>query len=309
MKIFISWSGDYSKAIAAALDEWLPEIFDGVETFMSDQKIALGDRGLDEIKDSLDKSAYGIILVTKDNENAKWINFEAGALSRAIPDAKARVIPILVDFENTNDLVGPLTQFQGALMNRKGLLKMAQSIGEGFGFTEDKVQRKFDKWWPDLEEALAKIEKPEPAEDSSSRRSMPDMLDEILGHIREMRREESAARHPSRTQIVRPESTGVPSKIQLEELSIKAAEVSSELGIEIVGVRRYGSRGADFVIFFPDDVPDQERGRFLFELTERMDYDVQILARSERQLLRGDTGESVGKRAARLAQFGDPSTS
>ena len=44
MKVFISWSGERSKQMAAALKEWLPTAIQYLEPWMSDTDIHAGDR-------------------------------------------------------------------------------------------------------------------------------------------------------------------------------------------------------------------------------------------------------------------------
>lgn len=44
MKVFISWSGKRSKAMANALKEWIPLIVQHAEPFVSDKDISAGDR-------------------------------------------------------------------------------------------------------------------------------------------------------------------------------------------------------------------------------------------------------------------------
>src|SRR4051794_8953617 len=97
-KVFISWSGAYSRAIAAAVRDWIPLLFDTVTPFMSDHDIAAGERGLTVIETELEGTQFGIIVVTEENQHAPWLNFEAGALSKIITqDRKQRVAPLLVD--------------------------------------------------------------------------------------------------------------------------------------------------------------------------------------------------------------------
>lgn len=49
MKIFISWSGTRSRAMAVALRNWLPDVVQAFKPFMSEEDIEKGRRGLDVI--------------------------------------------------------------------------------------------------------------------------------------------------------------------------------------------------------------------------------------------------------------------
>lgn len=119
--VFISWSGDLAKAVAFVWNDLLRAAFDIVDPFMSEAGIGAGERGLDKIATNLADTSFGIVVVTQENENSPWINFEAGALSKHFNDAGVRVAPSLVDFEHKSDLEGPLKQFQGGLLDRDGI--------------------------------------------------------------------------------------------------------------------------------------------------------------------------------------------
>ncbi|MFF3066591.1 hypothetical protein ACFVQ3_18790, partial [Oerskovia sp. NPDC057915] len=69
LKIFISWSGELSKNITRIIRMWLPKMFDRIDPWMSDIDIQAGTRGLQLIESRLNESAFGIIVVTTENQN------------------------------------------------------------------------------------------------------------------------------------------------------------------------------------------------------------------------------------------------
>ena len=87
MEIFISWSGPRSKAIAKALNDWMPKVIQGVKPWMSPD-IPSGARWQAEIADRLDKNMVGVVCLTPENLNAPWLLFEAGALSKHVSDSR-----------------------------------------------------------------------------------------------------------------------------------------------------------------------------------------------------------------------------
>jgi hypothetical protein len=93
MKVFISWSGPRSKAAAQALHQWLPDVIQSIEPWMSAEDIDAGARWGNEVTNELAQTRCGIICLTQDNLTAPWILFEAGALSKTIE--KTYVIPYL----------------------------------------------------------------------------------------------------------------------------------------------------------------------------------------------------------------------
>src|SRR5258708_7792508 len=100
MKVFISWSGGLSKRIAELLKNWLPEVLQNVEPWVSSEDIEKGTVWFGELSKRLDEISVGIICVTQENMNAPWILFEAGALSKG--REQARVCPLVIDLEPPN---------------------------------------------------------------------------------------------------------------------------------------------------------------------------------------------------------------
>src|SRR6266403_3949719 len=94
MKVFISWSGPISNKVAVLLRDWLPSVIQAVEPYVSSEDIDKGARWSTDIAKELEAAHFGILCITPDNISAPWINFEAGALSKALD--KSKVVPLLV---------------------------------------------------------------------------------------------------------------------------------------------------------------------------------------------------------------------
>src|SRR5664279_2432056 len=99
MKVFISWSGDASQRVAKALRDWLPQVINAIEPFMSSEDIEKGTRGLAAIASELEATSCGIICLTPKNFQKPWVNFEAGAISRSV--GTSHVIPFLHGLPNS----------------------------------------------------------------------------------------------------------------------------------------------------------------------------------------------------------------
>jgi len=157
MKIFISWSGKESLSIAKALKEWIPNVIQIAEPYVSAEDIDKGSRWASDISKELDDSLFGIICLTKNNISAPWINFEAGALSKKVD--KSKVSPFLFNIK-PSEVTGPILQFQHTNSNdRADVLRLMQSINKQASFlSPERLETAFDHWWPNLNDVLSKIE-------------------------------------------------------------------------------------------------------------------------------------------------------
>jgi PAS domain-containing protein len=155
MKVFLSWSGENSRAVAAVLNEWLASLFPEV-TFWISTDIHPGKRWGNELDAQLQSTRFGILCLVPSNVTAPWLLFEAGALSKSVE--ASRVVPYCVGFE-PEDVVGPLSKFQGVAANEVGTRKLVESINLSFESkrSESTLARTFDKKWPILQRKLAKI--------------------------------------------------------------------------------------------------------------------------------------------------------
>jgi hypothetical protein len=187
MKVFISWSGERSQAVAQALRDWLPNVIQAVEPWMSETDIAKGARWGFDMARELDETRVGIICLTPENLNAPWILFEAGALSKTLEDTY--VCPYLLDVRPA-DLEGPLAQFQAATAEEEDTRKLVQTINRALGdeaLAEERVNDAFRVWWPQLQERLASTPAAEGEQETG--RSDREILEEMLVSIRALERQ------------------------------------------------------------------------------------------------------------------------
>ena len=181
MKVFISWSGTRSKAMANALREWLPMVLQYIEPFVSDKDISAGERWAQAIAGELEASNFGIICITPENLNSEWVLFEAGALSKSMLDGK--VIPLLLELE-LSDLSGPLSQFQAQKVAEPGIMEVVRSINKVAEKPASQaiVEQLVPKLWPGLKEMLEKI--PEKAPTEKHKRQTHEVLEELVTGVR-----------------------------------------------------------------------------------------------------------------------------
>lgn len=177
MKVFVSWSGDPSKAVAIALKSWLRYVFPRLDVWMSEQDIHAGAKWGVELGKALAECKLGIICLTPESLGSHWLSFEAGALSAAIDGS--RVIPYRFQLR-TSDIRPPLSQFQDVGADKDGTYKLVQSINDAFGDEwyreEEELRTVFQTWWPKLENNLEAVQEVK----SMQQRTDRDLLEEIL---------------------------------------------------------------------------------------------------------------------------------
>ena len=180
MKVFISWSGNLSHKVAMIIRDWLPSILQYVEPYVSSEDIDKGVRWSSDISKELDNSKFGILCVTRDNFEAPWLNFEAGALGKSFESG--RVSPFLFEIERS-EIKGPILQFQSTIFNQEDVLKLIKSINQANienPLEESLIDRSFDLWWPKFREEIEKIEIKENGKTKKSISKTDLVLEEIL---------------------------------------------------------------------------------------------------------------------------------
>lgn len=236
-------------AVASAIRSWLPLLFDNVAPWMSDSDISAGQRGLAAIEAELRNTRFGIIVVTEENRNSPWLNFEAGALSRVVADhTEHRVTPLLVDLPGPAQLTGPLTQFQAKAATREGVRDLLRSLAEVVGIATETIEKRFDAYWPKLEESITEglNSHPRAGHQTIRRRSADEMLDEILEHVRDLRISNAPVAIPGVT------------RSEWDRISEGVRAVAELMTIEIDGFTLHGPDASGLAVFVsPTTKPDQ----------------------------------------------------
>ena len=207
LKIFISWSGDLSREVTRELRQWLPKMFDRIQPWMSDVDIQAGTRALQLIEERLNESSFGIIVVTTENQHKTWLNFEAGALSKRFNNNNARVVPVLVNFDNFYQIDGPIRQFQGVMLNKEGIRDLLQSICSVAGSDWPVIEARLEWSWPEFEAAIADAKDRAGAQPTAPEVTEKSLLQELLSRV------ESVERNTAPT-LVNPSESSLATRVK-----------------------------------------------------------------------------------------------
>lgn len=200
MKVFISWSGVASRAVAEALADWFPKVIQGVEPFVSAKDIDKGSNWTVELARELDGADFGVVCVAPDNLLSPWLNYEAGAIAKSVD---SRVCPVLLGVEKP-EVKPPISQLQMTSIELDDFKLLMASMNKSAGAPLSLVDlnEAVEIWWPRLQAALAEITVPtavavvdgvqEPAKPESTTH---EMLTELLRRVRLM---DSRLRHVER---------------------------------------------------------------------------------------------------------------
>ncbi|MBC6999959.1 TIR domain-containing protein [Cytophaga sp. FL35] len=191
MKIFLSWSGNKSKLIAESLREWLEQVIQSTEPWIS-TSIEKGKKWSKEISDKLEESKVGIICLTRENLNAPWILFEAGAISKS---SDSYVCTFLTDISSPTEITGPLSSFQHTKFQKEELLKLLRTINSrikeskgGKSLNEKSLEDVFEIFYPKLETRITEILEVTPEQVAENNiRSDRELLEEIVESQRSLK--------------------------------------------------------------------------------------------------------------------------
>lgn len=189
MEIFISWSGDRSRKFAELLQDWLQQVIQATNPWISSKDLDRGTVWFSEIHKKLININVGIICLTKENKNNPWILFESGALAKGLD--KNRLFTFLIDLK-VSDIENshPLSAFNHTSFTKENIFGLAKSVNnilqEDKKLKENILQKSFDSAWEELEEKFNKILKETEVSKDIKKiaRTDEDILDDILSGIR-----------------------------------------------------------------------------------------------------------------------------
>lgn len=181
MKVFLTWSGERSKALAQALRAWIPAVLQGTEVFMSEEDIEPGEQWLNRIEKELGKSDVGVVCLTAENRTAPWLLYEAGVLRGVATEE--RVVPYLLHLDKS-DVGQPLSTLQMCEANDLGTKRLVEMLNRrrASPLPAALLESTFAKWSPDLQSKIEEI--PKEAQKHPSREDR-DVLEEILKLVRQ----------------------------------------------------------------------------------------------------------------------------
>lgn len=184
MKLFVSWSGERSQAVAHYLRDWISCVIQAVKPWVSTRDIDRGALWFGEISGQLQDSAVGIICLTQQNKNQPWILFEAGALAKGL--SSARVCTLLVDLTPA-DVRDPLAQFNHTSPTKEGMHALVSTLNGALGdagLESKTLDLAFETYWPQFENEFSRILATTADPVPERPRSQDDLLVEILETVR-----------------------------------------------------------------------------------------------------------------------------
>lgn len=257
MKVFISWSGEKSKAVALLLKTWLPSVIQALDDpWVSDVDIESGANWSTAIGTQLANADFGIICVTQENQSRPWLNFEAGAISKLVGGAA----PLLVDFPSTSELAGPMSQLQVNMPDRDGVLKLLKSINARLPKPLDAkvLEATFERSFGEFSDALSKMQSDGRFDRAPHPRGEQDKIDEILNVVRELGRRNSrmlnlAAANANIIAAQRERNERAHGAVRFGDLAIPAIRAANTVGIASEDVAVENTAEGNIRLVLPGD--------------------------------------------------------
>ena len=180
MRVFLSWSGDMSRQMASILIDILPEIVQGIHPWMSEQSLELGKNWRTELINELKEARFGLLCLTRHNLLSPWLIFEAGIL--ASNGSTTRIVPYRLNNFSIGEVPPPISDFEGTSSTKEGTWELVNSLNDSLqnGTEISLLTRRFEKWWPELNDKFTKLSQ---TPERHIRRTDRSILEEILNRL------------------------------------------------------------------------------------------------------------------------------
>jgi hypothetical protein len=127
MKVFLSWSGARSHAVARAFHEWLPSVVQQADPWISSDSISKGDTWLSQVREALDASnGVGLFFLTNESLSSEWLLFEAGGIAAL---GQKRVCTVCIDMA-PGQLKPPLNFFQATTLEQEDIFRLVGDLNQ-----------------------------------------------------------------------------------------------------------------------------------------------------------------------------------
>lgn len=192
MDIFVSWAGRESHAAALVLRRWLPGMLPFARPWVSSEDIRKGTRWSDELWGRLQRASYCIVCLTPGAVRSPWVNFESGAIAKAVR-GPSHVSPLLLGV-SPGDLGGsPLGMFQCTEFTERDverLLKAMNAVAAA-PIPESQIAAGLRRTWAGLHDEIGRIDfrstndadQEEARDDETIDDWLHEIEDKILEHV------------------------------------------------------------------------------------------------------------------------------
>ncbi len=195
LRIFISWSGKQAETIGQGFREYLPDVVNAVDPFISGSDIDKGSRWDEVLTGNLQESPCAIVCLTPESLNAVWVAFETGAISRATggpESARARVWTYLVGLDKKDLQLSPFATYQSTASTEEETFRLIKSINQLSPdvVLADSLKRKFDLvFWPKFSDVLRTAREIPAQSIGTVKVSEQDILSEVLLTVRSLQQD------------------------------------------------------------------------------------------------------------------------
>ena len=238
MKVFLSWSKDLSREVAASFGEWLPTVIQECSEPFISVEIDKGEPWFEMIRTALAETDIGLVFITPENANETWLNFEAGALLNKF--GKSGVCPVLVGMKKS-DYTGPMKQLQLTEIDSEGDVRgLLTTINKKCAapLSPQVLEKIVDKFWPELQQSIDKSVNDSRAKKAPvAARSLEDKVDEILNLTRHLGNSDASTISPAELYRLTKNRT-MDGLLDLRSERLAAYEKLLDLEVQDRGARR-----------------------------------------------------------------------